>query len=84
MQALNDRPVLLGIAVQGETARLSLEPTTTEEMSRIWSLFPTVNFRTSVVYLASPVWIDPAVVRTVGPPVLREPHRAGQLVTRGA
>ena len=48
-----------------------------EEMSRIWTLFPTANFRTSVVYLAYPVLIDPALVRTVGPPVIREPHRAG-------
>jgi hypothetical protein len=84
MQALNDRPELLGVAVGGETVRVSLEPTTTEEMSRIWSLFPTANFRTSVVYLASPVWVDPAVVRAVGPPVLREPHRAGPLVPGGA
>jgi hypothetical protein len=39
--------------------RVSLETLTTEEASRIWSLFPTANYRTSVTYLATPVWIDP-------------------------
>ena len=77
MQALNDRPQLVGVGVGGDTIRVTLEPVSSEEMSRIWTLFPTANFRTSVVYLASPVWIDPAIARTVGPPVIREPHRAG-------
>ena len=39
--------------------RVSLDPVSTEEMSRIWTLFPTANYRTSVAYVASPVWIDP-------------------------
>lgn len=61
MQVLNDTPNLVGIPVQGETVRMTLDPITSEEMSRIWTLFPTANYRTSVVYIASPVWIDPAV-----------------------
>ena len=77
MQVLNDQPQLVGVGVGGDTIRITLEPVGSVEMSRIWTLFPTANFRTSVVYLASPVWIDPAIVRTVGPPVIREPHRAG-------
>ena len=77
MQRLNDQPQLVGVGVGGDTVRVSLEPVGSEEMSRIWTLFPTANFRTSVVYLASPVWIDPAIARPVGPPVLSEPHRAG-------
>ena len=37
-----------------ETVHVSLEPLTTEETSRIWALFPTANYRTSVAYLATP------------------------------
>jgi hypothetical protein len=83
MQRLNDQPQLVGLGVGGDTVRVTLEPVTSEEMSRIWTLFPTANFRTSVVYVVSPVWIDPAIARTVGPPVISEPHRARHL-ERGA
>lgn len=62
IRALNDSPHLVGEAVAQETVRVTMEPLSTEEISRIWSLFPTVNYRTSVAYLASPVWVDPAVV----------------------
>jgi hypothetical protein len=61
MQSLQAQPELTGPSVQQETVRVTLEPLTTEEASRIWALFPTANYRTSVAYLATPVWIDPAV-----------------------
>lgn len=77
MQALNDAPYLVGVPVQGETVRVSLDPITSEEMSRIWTLFPTVNYRTSVAYLASPVWIDPAVTHEPAGPVVHEQYRVG-------
>jgi hypothetical protein len=60
LQLLNDTALLTGSAVQGEVVRLTLGVANSEEMSRIWALFPTVNYRTSVLLLASPVWIDPA------------------------
>lgn len=59
IRRLNDEPELTGIKVGHEIVQVSLEPLSTEEMSRIWTLFPTANYRTSVAYLASPVWIDP-------------------------
>ena len=59
MRTLNDDPELTGVKVGHETVRVSLEPVSTEEMSRIWTLFPTANYRTSIAYVASPVWIDP-------------------------
>jgi hypothetical protein len=71
MQALNV-PANTGLIVEGEIVHLSLEPVTTEEMGRIWSLFPSINYRTSVVYLATPVWIDPKQPKVVGPPVTHE------------
>ena len=78
MQALNDTSVLSGFALQNETVRITLDPVASEEMSRIWTLFPTANYRTSVVYLVTPVWIDPAVPPVPAPPVVQEPHRVGQ------
>jgi hypothetical protein len=79
IQALNDAPNLVGLSMGGETARLSIEPMSSEEMSQVWSLFPTVNYRTSLAYMVSPVWIDPARPRDRAAPVTREPHRVGAL-----
>jgi Pvc16 N-terminal domain len=59
IRALNDDPELTGIKVGHDVVTVSLDPVTTEEMSRIWTLFPTANYRTSVAYVATPVWIDP-------------------------
>lgn len=59
LRALNDDAVLTGLKVGHEAVRVSLEPVSTEEMSRIWTLFPTANYRTSLAYIATPVWIDP-------------------------
>lgn len=36
---------------------LSLEPMTTDELSRIWGLFPNFNCRSSFVFRAGPVWL---------------------------
>lgn len=56
MQEMQGDPVL---TIKNHTVHVSLEPLSTEEASRIWALFPTANYRTSVAYLATPVWIDP-------------------------
>jgi hypothetical protein len=77
IQSLCDQPILVGPPVRGETVRVSLDSVTTEELSRIWSLFPTVNYRTSVVFLATPVWIDPARARLTAPPVVSESYGVG-------
>jgi hypothetical protein len=50
--------VLTGPAVDGDQVRLTLEAVTTEELAHVWALFPNTNYRTSVVYVASPVRID--------------------------
>lgn len=52
-------PELTGATTGHEAVRVSFEPLTTDEASRIWQLFPAANYRTSVSYLATPVWIDP-------------------------
>jgi hypothetical protein len=58
MQALQQVSVLTGPAVDGDQVRLTLEAVTTEELAHVWALFPNTNYRTSVVYVASPVRID--------------------------
>ena len=79
MQALNDSPDLVGSQVDGETIRLSLDAATNEEMSRVWALFPTVNYRTSVLYLASPVWVDPATPQLRASGVINQDILASQV-----
>lgn len=78
MQALNDNPELVGSQVEGETVRLSPDTASNEDMSRVWALFPTANYRTSVLYLASPVWVDPAAAAPRAPGVLGQDVLAGQ------
>lgn len=77
MQALQADPDLTGPAVNYETARVTLEPLTTEEASRIWALFPTANYRTSIAYLATPVWIDPPQATPPAAPVIEDQFFAG-------
>jgi hypothetical protein len=57
---------------------LSLEPVTTDELSRIWGMFPNFNARTCFTFRASPVWIDPLQPPEPGPPVISDEayHRA--------
>lgn len=69
MQDIQGNPELI---VKDQIVRLSLEPLTTEEASRIWALFPTANYRTSVAYLATPVWIDPALPEPVAARVVED------------
>ncbi|MDB5693513.1 MAG: hypothetical protein JWO81_2576 [Alphaproteobacteria bacterium] len=55
---------------------LSLEPMTSEELSRIWGLFPSFNCRSSFIFRASPVWIDPRAPVTPAPPVVHDRARS--------
>jgi hypothetical protein len=77
MQTLQIDPELTGPALDYETVRVSLEPLTTDDASRIWALFTTANYRTSVAYLATPVWIDPPQPELVGVPVVDDSLFAG-------
>jgi hypothetical protein len=72
-------PDLVGFTVGHETIHVSFEPLTTDEASRIWQLFPTANYRTSVCYLVTPVWIDPPVAPP-GPRVVEDSLLHGQKV----
>ena len=74
--ALHDDPVI--DLVPGRPARITPEPYPMEELSRVWGLFPQTSYRTSMVYLVSPVAVsvDPA---PAGRPVLERSSRHGQL-----
>lgn len=79
MQSLQSDPDLTGAGLQHETVHVTMEPLTTEESGRIWALFPTINFRTSVAYLATPVWIDPPMPPAPAAPVTEDSLKAGAL-----
>ena len=80
MQVLQIDPDVTGPAVNYETVRVTLEPLTTEEASRIWTLFPTANYRTSIAYLATPVWIDPPQAPPSAAPVSEDQLVAGSKI----
>jgi Pvc16 N-terminal domain len=69
IQEIQNSPDLVGSDVAHETVHVTFEPLTTEEASRIWALFPTANYRTSVAYVATPVWIDPPEAAQLPPSV---------------
>lgn len=80
MQALQMDPDVTGPEVNYETVHVTLEPLSTEEASRIWTLFPEANYRTSIAYLATPVWIDPPQTTSSAPPVTEDVLLAGSKV----
>lgn len=84
MQFLQAAPDVAGADVNHETVRVTLEPLTTDESSRIWALFPNANYRTSVAYLATPVWIDPLAPEPQAGPVTEQQIFAGHKAGEGA
>jgi len=58
IRVLHADAILTGSALPGQDVRLSPESHSPEDMNRIWGLFPEEPFRTSIVYLASPVFIE--------------------------
>jgi hypothetical protein len=81
MQEMQGDPELTGPAVKHQAVHVSLEPLSTEEASRIWALFPTANYRTSIAYLATPVWIDPQQPEPLAARVTEDQLLAGHRVS---
>lgn len=79
IQELHRNPTITEADVPDQRVRLTPEPYPMEEMSRVWGLFPETSYRTSMVYLASPVYIslDPD---QPGPPVLERTTKSGPFV----
>jgi Pvc16 N-terminal domain len=57
--------------------RITLNPITMEDMTRIWSVFPDTPYEISVTYLVTPVEIESSLEVT-GAPVVDQEHRQGQ------
>ena len=58
IRALHADPILTGSVLPGQDVRLSPESYTPEDMHRVWGLFPEEPLRTSLVYLATPVFVE--------------------------
>jgi len=58
VQILHAQPALTNVGGSGQIVRVSPVPYPMEEVSRIWGLFPQDGYRTSVVYLATPVVVS--------------------------
>jgi len=74
----NGSPIVVPSAFQ-DAVWLSLLPLTSDEMSRIWGLFPNENCRTSFAFRAAPLWIDPTDPLTISTPVSDDRARASRL-----
>jgi len=74
MQEMQADPDLI---IKNQTVHVTLEPLSTEDASRIWTLFPTANYRTSIAYLATPVWIDPQHEPSLAASVIEDRLSAG-------
>jgi len=79
LQALADAPVLGPDEVPDQEARISLDNISTEELARVWAMFPLTSYRPSLLYVVTPVWIDPAVSVEAGAPVVTDIRRVGVL-----
>jgi hypothetical protein len=89
MRVLHDHGVLSGSLLRsddpskGLTAdsvlRVTLNPITMEDMTRIWSVFPDTPYEVSVTYLVTPIEIESSLEVT-GAPVVDQVHRQGQSV----
>jgi hypothetical protein len=76
ISALHAEPTLTETEVEGQTVRVTLEPASLDDLNRVWGIFPEESYQTSVIYLATPVWVEAGPIR-VGPPVLEHEQRAG-------
>jgi len=90
MRVFYDNGVLSGSLLRAEnpskgltadaTLRLTLNPISMEDMTRIWSVFPDTPYEISVTYLVTPVSIESSREET-GAPVVDQFHEHGH---RGA
>jgi hypothetical protein len=67
MQVFYDNGILSGGTLRGiiprdSELRLTLQPITVEDLTRVWSVFPEQVYRASVSYLVTPARIDSRVV----------------------
>lgn len=88
MRVFFDHGILRGSLLRADTPstglkadsvlRVTLNPITMEDMTRIWSVFPDTPYEISVTYLVTPVAIESARTLTTAP-VVDQIHDQGQL-----
>ncbi|MBV1800612.1 Pvc16 family protein [Siccirubricoccus sp. G192] len=81
IQTLALTPMIGPPEVPDQEARITLEPATTEELTRIWAMFPQSSYRPSLIYLVTPVWIDPPDQSEPPMPVLSDRRLVGQFAS---
>jgi hypothetical protein len=89
MRVLYDNGILQGSLLRSENPstgltersilRVTLNPISMEDMTRIWSVLPDTPYEISVTYLVTPVEIDSALEFT-GAPVVDQIHEHGHRV----
>ena len=78
MRVLYENGILAGSQLRGGLQgsdvklRVTMNPITMEDITRIWSVYPDVPYRTSVAYLVSPVPIVSRLSETAHPVVQRD------------
>jgi hypothetical protein len=87
MRVIYDNGVLQGSLLRSDdpskgltadaTLRVTLNPISMEDMTRIWSVFPDTPYEISVVYLVTPVPIESTRVQESAP-VVDQYHEHGQ------
>ena len=83
VRVLHGDAILTGSALPGQDVRLSPASFGLEEMNRVWGLFPEEPFRTSLVYLATPVFVEIGD-SALYPPVQSHESRGGLLASEPA
>jgi|SRR5215213_3135639 len=86
MRVFFDNGSLTGSLLRGdlprdEELRLTLQPVTVEEVTKVWSVFPDTLLQPSVSYLVTPVRLRPGAIRTRGgQPVVSRQHDSDHAV----
>jgi Pvc16 N-terminal domain len=92
MRVFYDNAILRGSVIQATkdrgltsdaTLRITLDPISMEDMTRIWSAFPDTQYEISVTYLVTPVPIESSRILGTAP-VVDQIHRQGHLQGSGA
>jgi hypothetical protein len=79
IQAIADAPVLGPDEVPDQEVRISLDYAATEDLARVWAMFPLTSFRPSLLYVVTPVWVDPAATVADAAPVVGDTRSVGAL-----
>ena len=74
--ALHREPTLTEAEVPAQTVRITLDSASLDDINRVWGIFPEESYQTSLIYLATPVWIEAGPIR-VGPPVVERQQHSG-------